>query len=230
MKNNSLVFLWLFGLCVCVAQAQAVVITKLELVERTPFVVGSSSVIDIVLVETRDPGDTSVIGTLPTVSANIRFSGSGSSSFIASNLVDHEIQAGRFFDNGGGSSIINQSGFTGTVEQYDGSPSATDDPLGTISSPTTATLRLASFTLSGGAVGESVTFTLEDFDSALDDIVLDDGASGIVLDGTIQFGSLTITGSSGGGGGVVPEPTSVALFGSLVGGLMLRRRKNRSSK
>jgi len=102
-------------------------------------------------------------------------------------------------------------------------PSASDDPLGVIVSPTQTTLRLASFTLSGGAVGDVISFTMSDFDTQLDDLVLADGT---VLDGTLIYGALTITGSSGGGGGgVVPEPTSVALFGSLLGGLLVRLRK-----
>jgi hypothetical protein len=68
---------------------------------------------------------------------------------------------------------------------------------------------------------------MSDFDALLDDIVLADGT---VLDGLITYGALTITGSGGGGGGgVVPEPTSVALFGSLLGGLLVRHKK-RSKK
>jgi len=64
---------------------------------------------------------------------------------------------------------------------------------------------------------------MSDFDPSLDDLVLADGT---VLDSQVSYGSLTITGSSsGGGGGVVPEPSSIALFGSLVGGMMLRFRK-----
>jgi hypothetical protein len=53
-------------------------------------------------------------------------------------------------------------------------------------------------------------------------------ADGTILDSQVIYGSLTVTGSSsggGGGGGVVPEPTSIALFGSLLGGLMVRYRK-----
>jgi hypothetical protein len=66
---------------------------------------------------------------------------------------------------------------------------------------------------------------MSDFDALLDDIVLADGT---VLDGLITYGGLTITGS-GGGGGAVTEPTSVALFGSLIGGLLVRCKK-RSKK
>ena len=222
-----------FTFCAMTALAlegQAAVVSELVLVERTPFVVGTPTIVDVILKETRAVGDTSQIGTFETVSGNIKFTWSGSSAFVVSGLTDYGTQAGRFFDNGGGSSNINLLPGTmlGTVEQNDLSPSLTEDPLGVITSPTQATIRLASFTLSGGAVGESITFTMSDFDALLDDLVLSDGT---VLDGLITYGSLTITGSGGGGGGggVVPEPTSVALFGSLLGGLLVRHKK-RSKK
>ena len=156
--------------------------------------------------------------------SNTKFTWTGSSSFVVSNLLDHGIQAGRFFDNGGGSSVrtLDTSAKFGTVEQADYTPSATEDPLGTIVSATQATLRLASFMLGGGAVGESITFTMSDFDQSLDDLVLADGT---ILDSQVLYGSLTVTGSSSGGGGVVPEPSSITLFGSLVAGLMVRYRK-----
>ena len=213
-------------------QGQAAVVSTLTLIERTPFVVGSPSIIDVVLQETRNAGETPLIGTSEMVFSNTRLTWAGSSSFVVSNLLDHGTQNGRFFDNGGGSSVINLDTLakSGTVEQADLVVSANEDPLGTIVSATEATLRLASFTLGGGAVGESITFTMSDFDSALDDLVLADGT---ILDSQVLYGSLTVTGSSsggggsggGGGGGVVPEPTSIALFGSLLGGLMLRYRK-----
>ena len=206
-------------------ESRAAIVSELLLVGRTPFVVGTPTVIDVILKETRDPSDTSILGTIETVSGNILFNWTGSSAFVVSGLTDYGTQNGRFFDNGGGSSAIDLDTVAryGLVEQNDLIPSASDDPLGVVVSPTQTTIRLASFTLSGGAVGESITFTMSDFDTQLDDIVLADGT---VLDSTLIYGTLTITGSSGGGGGgVVPEPTSVALFGSLLGGLLVRLRK-----
>lgn len=213
------------AMCTTALESQAAIVSELLLVERTPFVVGTPTVIDIILQETRGPSDTSILGTIETVSGNILFNWTGSSAFVVSGLTDYGTQNGRFFDNGGGSSTIdlNTAAMYGSVEQNDLIPSASDDPLGVVVSPTQTTIRLASFTLSGGAVGESITFTMSDFDTQLDDIVLADGTA---LDSTLIYGALTITGSSGGGGGgVVPEPTSVALFGSLLGGLLVRLRK-----
>ena len=225
MKTILQMLVALCSLSLWIGQGQAAVISTLTLVERTPFVLGSPSIIDVVLQETRNAGETSKIGTTELIFSNTKFTWNGSSSFVVSNLLDHGIQAGRFFDNGGGSSVrtLDTSAKFGTVEQADYTPSASEDPLGTIVSATKATLRLASLTLGGGAVGDSITFTMSDFDPSLDDLVLTDGT---VLDSQVSYGSLTITGnSSGGGGGVVPEPTSIALFGSLVGGMMLRFRK-----
>ena len=225
MKTILQMLVALCSFSLWIGQGQAAVVSTLTLVERTPFVLGSPSVIDVVLQETRNAGETSKIGTTELIFSNTKFTWTGSSSFVVSNLLDHGIQAGRFFDNGGGSSVItlDTSAKFGTVEQADYIPSASEDPLGTIVSATKATLRLASFTLGGGAEGDSITFTMSDFDPSLDDLVLADGT---VLDSQVLYGSLTITGSSsGGGGGVVPEPTSIALFGSLVGGMMLRFRK-----
>ncbi|MFM7517385.1 MAG: PEP-CTERM sorting domain-containing protein [Pirellula sp.] len=202
-------------------ESRAAIVSELLLVERTPFVVGTPTVIDIILQETRDPSDSSILGTFETVSGNILFNWTGSSAYVVSGLTDYGTQNGRFFDNGGGSSTIDldTTARYGAVEQNDLTPSTSDDPLGVIVSPTLTTIRLASFTLSGGAVGDVISFTMSDFDTQLDDIVLADGT---VLDGTLIYGSLMITGSSG---GVVPEPTSVALFGSLLGGLLVRLRK-----
>jgi hypothetical protein len=229
MKKILCAVLAFYSMAALALESQAAVVSELILVERTPFVVGTPTIIDVILKETRDVGETSQIGTFETVSGNIKFTWTGSSAYTVSGLTDYGTQGGRFFDNGGGSSTIdlNTSTLSGTVEQADLSPSASEDPLGVIVSPTLASIRLASFTLSGGAVGESITFTMSDFDALLDDIVLSDGT---VLDGLITYGSLTITGSGGGGGGgVVPEPTSVALFGSLLGGLLVRHKK-RSTK
>jgi hypothetical protein len=207
-------------------ESRATVVSELLLVERTPFVVGTPTVIDIILQETRGPSDNSILGAFETVSGNILFNWTGSSAYVISGLTDYGTQNGRFFDNGGGSSTIDldTAARYGAIEQNDLIPSASDDPLGVIVSPTLTTIRLASFTLSGGAVGDVISFTMSDLNTQLDDIVLADGT---VLDGTLIYGSLTITGSSGGGGGggVVPEPTSVALFGSLLGGLLVRLRK-----
>lgn len=225
MKTILQMLVALCSFSLWIGQGQAAIISTLTLVERTPFVLGSPSIIDVVLQETRNAGETSKIGTTELIFSNTKFTWTGSSSFVVSNLLDHGIQAGRFFDNGGGSSVItlDTSAKFGTVEQADYIPSASEDPLGTIVSATKATLRLASFTLGGGAVGDSITFTMSDFDPSLDDLVLADST---ILDSQVSYGSLTITGSSsGGGGGVVPEPSSIALFGSLVGGMMLRFRK-----
>ena len=230
MKTILQMLVALCSLSLWIGQGQAAVVSTITLVERTPFVLGSPSIIDVVLQETRDAGETSKIGTTELIFSNTKFTWTGSSSFVVSNLLDHGIQAGRFFDNGGGSSVrtLDTSAKFGTVEQADYTPSATEDPLGTIVSATQATLRLASFTLGGGAEGDSITFTMSDFDPSLDDLVLADGT---VLDSQVLYGSLTITGSSsGGGGGVVPEPSSIALFGSLVGGMMLRFRKRTSKQ
>ncbi|MFM2011640.1 MAG: hypothetical protein RLZZ396_424 [Planctomycetota bacterium] len=229
MKKILCAVLAFYSMAALALESQAAVVSELILVERTPFVVGTPTIIDVILKETRDVGETSQIGTFETVSGNIKFTWTGSSAYTVSGLTDYGTQGGRFFDNGGGSSTIDLNTLTlsGTVEQADLSPSASEDPLGVIVSPTLASIRLASFTLSGGAVGESITFTMSDFDALLDDIVLSDGT---VLDGLITYGALTITGSGGGGGGgVVPEPTSVALFGSLLGGLLVRHKK-RSTK
>ena len=230
MKTILQMLVALCSLSLWIGQGQAAVVSTITLVERTPFVLGSPSIIDVVLQETRDAGETSKIGTTELIFSNTKFTWTGSSSFVVSNLLDHGIQAGRFFDNGGGSSVrtLDTTAKFGTVEQADYTPSATEDPLGTIVSATQATLRLASFTLGGGAEGDSITFTMSDFDPSLDDLVLADGT---VLDSQVSYGSLTITGSSsGGGGGVVPEPSSIALFGSLVGGMMLRFRKRTSKQ
>ena len=230
MKTILQMLVALCGFSLWIGQGQAAVVSTITLVERTPFVLGSPSIIDVVLQETRDAGETSKIGTTEMIFSNTKFTWTGSSSFVVSNLLDHGIQNGRFFDNGGGSSVrtLDTSAKFGTVEQADYTPSATEDPLGTIVSATQATLRLASFTIGGGAEGDSITFTMSDFDPSLDDLVLADGT---VLDSQVSYGSLTITGSSsGGGGGVVPEPSSIALFGSLVGGMMLRFRKRTSKQ
>jgi hypothetical protein len=233
MDSMKTILQMLVALCsfsLWIGQGQAAVVSTITLVERTPFVLGSPSIIDVVLQETRDAGETSKIGTTEMIFSNTKFTWTGSSSFVVSNLLDHGIQNGRFFDNGGGSSVrtLDTTAKFGTVEQADYTPSATEDPLGTIVSATQATLRLASFTLGGGAEGDSITFTMSDFDPSLDDLVLADGT---VLDSQVSYGSLTITGSSsGGGGGVVPEPSSIALFGSLVGGMMLRFRKRTSKQ
>jgi len=214
------------AMCTTALESQAAIVSELLLVERTPFVVGTPTVIDIILQETRDVGDTSLIGTLSMVSGNIRFGWSELNSFEISVLTGHGTQNGRVFDNGDdppgpATTLLDFKNSTANVSQIDVLISATEDPLGTIINSTQATLRLASFTLSGGAVGDVISFTMSDFNTQLDDIVLADGT---VLDGTLIYGALTITGSSG-GGGVVPEPTSVALFGSLLGGLLVRLRK-----
>ena len=230
MKTILQMLVALCSFSLWIGQGQAAVVSTITLVERTPFVLGSPSIIDVVLQETRDAGETSKIGTTEMIFSNTKFTWTGSSSFVVSNLLDHGIQNGRFFDNGGGSSVrtLDTTAKFGTVEQADYTPSATEDPLGTIVSATQATLRLASFTIGGGAEGDSITFTMSDFDPSLDDLVLADGT---VLDSQVSYGSLTITGSSsGGGGGVVPEPSSIALFGSLVGGMMLRFRKRTSKQ
>jgi hypothetical protein len=204
-------------------RSYSAVVTEVALIQRTPLFVGSSTIVDVFLRETRDITDTSKLGTLPTISGNIKFTWSGSNSFTISNLLDHGVQSGRFFDNGGGSSIIvlDAASAVGTVEQVDLSPSLSEDPLGTIVNGTLTTLQLASFSVSGGAVGESINLFTEDFDLGLDDLVLEDGT---VLDPQVSYGSLSINGLQD-PGNVVPEPSSIALFGSLLGGLVAGCRK-----
>jgi hypothetical protein len=195
----------------------------LEFRPQSPFTLGGSTTVDVVLRESRISGSTSDLGTKATTFGNFRFTWSGSAAYTVSNLQDHGIQVGRSFDNGGGSSIVdlNTASNYGTVEQLDATPEATD-PMGTIVSNIEATLRLGSFVLSGGAVGETVTFQMEDFDNVLDDIVLEDGT---VLDGVINYGSMDFSVSA------VPEPSSMLALGVLIGGVGLRHwRKRRAAR
>jgi hypothetical protein len=195
----------------------------LEFKPQSPFTLGGSTTVDVVLRETRISGSTSDLGTKATIFGNFRLTWSGSAAYTVSNLLDHGIQGGRSFDNGGVSPIVdlNTASNYGTVEQLDAIPEATD-PLGTIVSNIEATLRLGSFVLSGGAVGETVTFQMEDFDNVLDDIVLEDGT---VLDGVINYGSMDFSVSA------VPEPSSMLALGVLIGGVGLRQwRKRRTAR
>lgn len=195
----------------------------LEFKPQSPFTLGGSTTVDVVLRESRISGSISDLGTKATTFGNFRLTWSGSAAYTVSNLLDHGIQGGRSFDNGGGSSIVdlNTPSNYGTVEQSDAIPEATD-PLGTIVSNVEATLRLGSFVLSGGAVGETVTFQMEDFDNVLDDIVLEDGT---VLDGVINYGSMDFSVSA------VPEPSSMLALGVLIGGVGLRQwRKRRTAR
>lgn len=196
----------------------------LEFKPQSTFVLGGSTTVDVVLRETRTAGSTSDLATKATVYGNFKFTWSGSAAYTVSSLQDHGIQGGRFFDNAGGSSIVdlNTPSNYGSVDQYDGVASATEDPLGTANSSIEATLRLGSFVLSGGAVGETVSFQMEDFASGLDDIVLEDGT---VLDGVIQYGNMDFSVSA------VPEPSSILALAALAGGVGIRQwRKRRVSK
>lgn len=192
----------------------------LEFKPRTPFTMGTPTTVDIVLRETRASGATSDLGTKATTFGNFRFTWSGSLAYTVSNLQDHEVQNGRFFDQGP-SIVLNTTSNFGTVVQSDSIVSATEDPLGTITSPIEATLRLGSFVLSGGAEGTSVTFTMADF-SGDDDIVLDDGT---VLDGLINYGTTEFSVAA------IPEPSSWIAVGAMVWGVGFRQwRKRRQSR
>jgi hypothetical protein len=88
-----------------------------------------------------------------------------------------------------------------------------------------ATLRLGRFVLSGGAEGETVTFSLQDFDPGFEDIVFFDGANSISLDSLI-----TTYGSSDFSVAAVPEPSSMLAIGALVVGVGFRQwRKRRAA-
>lgn len=194
----------------------------LEFKPQSTFVLGGSTTVDVVLRETRTAGSTSALATNATIYGNFKFTWSGSAAYTVSSLQDHGIQGGRFFDNGGGASIIdlNTPSNYGTVEQLDAIPSASEDPLGTVNSSIEASLRLGSFVLSGGAVGETVSFQMEDFAAGLDDIVLEDGT---VLDGVIQYGNMDFSVSA------VPEPSSMFALAALVGGVGIRQWRKRRS-
>ena len=195
-----------------------------ELVASGPMIVGQSITVDVLLRETREDGTDSTLANNAMVSGDISFSWAGSSAFVVSGLKDYGLQSGRLFDNGGGSSTLqlDSTSKVGSVSQYDLFDSDTEDPKGIVVSSTVATIRLASFVVSGGVGGESVTFQLSDFDSLLDNLVL---VNGSVLDGVIEFRSLTLTGVE------VPEPTSIAVVGALLSGFAIRRvRTNRSGQ
>lgn len=193
----------------------------LEFKPRTAFALGSPTTVDIVLRETRASGSTSDLGTKHTTFGSLRFTWSGSLAYTVSDLKDHEVQSGRFFDQPS-NIVLNTTTNFGTVEQSDSIPNAADDPLGTITSPIEATLRLGSFVLSGGAEGTAVTFTLADF-SASDDIILDDGT---VLDSLINYGSAEFSVAA------IPEPSSFVALGTIVGGVGYRqwRKRRRTQK
>lgn len=195
----------------------------LEFKPQSPLVLGGSTTVDIVLRETRASGSTSALGTSVTNTGSFRFTWVGSSAYTVSNLQDHGDQGGRTFDNNGGAATIelNTLSSFGTVDQFDVEPIPGLDPLGTVNSSIEATLRLGSFVLSGGAVGETISFQMEDF-SAFDDITLDDGT---VLDSVIQYGNMDFSVSA------VPEPSSMVALGVLASGIGLRHwRKRRLAK
>lgn len=204
----------------------------LEFVPQSQFVLGGSVTVDIVLRETRLAGQTSQLANNVMISGNLRITRSGSTAYLVSNVEGHGNQSGRQFDNGfdpvapptilpGDPSLAS----TITIEQYDVIASALD-PLGNANSSIEATLRLGQFVLSGGAVGETVSFSMQEFDSTpgFDDIVLFDGVNSISLDSLIQYGSSDFSPTA------VPEPSSMLAIGVLIGGVGIRQwRKRRTS-
>ena len=188
----------------------------LELVPQSSFTLGGSTIVDVILRETRAAGATSDLGTKATIRGNFRFTWTGSTAFTVSGLEDHGNQGGRFFDNFGSSPILdlNSGAQYASAQQFDAIPEASD-PLGTIGSSMEAMHRLGRFVVSGGAIGESINFQMVDF-SGFEDIVLENGGSGIVLDGVIQYGNATFSVSA------VPEPSSMLMIGALLGGVGIR--------
>ena len=217
--NNRFAFVWTVVI-ILLGSSRAYADYFLEFKPQSTFVLGGSTTVDVVLRETRTAGSTSDLATKATIYGNFKFTWSGSTAYTVSSLQDHGIQGGRFFDNAGGSSIVdlNTPSNYGSVDQYDGVGPAPDDPLGTANSSIEATLRLGSFVLSGGAIGETVSFQMEDFALGLDDIVLEDGT---VLDGVIQYGNMDFSVSA------VPEPSSMIALAALAGGVGFRHWRKR---
>lgn len=210
----------------------------LEFVPQGQFVLGGSLTVDIVLRETRLAGQTSQLANNIMISGNLRITRSGSTAYLVSAVDGHGDQGGRQFDNGSNPYApptitpdpndplvpFDPIAPVMTIEQYDGIDNGAADPRGTENSAIEATLRLGRFVLSGGAEGETVTFSLQDFDSVFEDIVLFDGANVISLDSLITYGSSDFTVAA------IPEPSSMLAVGVLVGGAGFRQwRKRRAA-
>lgn len=195
----------------------------LEFKPQGQLMLGGSVTVDIVLRETRIAGSNSDLATKFMQYGNFRFNWTGSSAFNVSLVEGHGQQGVREFDNGGLGPTLgpgDSSLLYRTVEQSDSIVDAATDPLGTIVSNVEASLRLGRFVLSGGALGETVTFQMVDFDSGADDIVFDDFT---VLDSAIQYGSMDFSVSA------VPEPSSILVLSALVGGVGLRQWRKRKA-
>jgi hypothetical protein len=218
MKCFSLILAMLICLVVSPTKSEAATVWFLDFKPQSSFLAGGTTTVDIVLREKRDLGDVSLLETVHISSANFRFSwsGTGTSSVVAGSLEGHTIQGGRFFDNGntsysGENVFLDTTNRFGTVEQFDLLP-GTDDPIGSPLNSLESSLRVGRFTVSGGSLGDTNSFTLADFDPSFADITLEDGT---ILDGIINYGTMNVA--------TVPEPSSVALLSALIGGFAVRR-------
>jgi hypothetical protein len=227
MNRISLILATLVCLVTSFNESKAATVWFLDFNPQSSFVAGGTTTVDIVLREKRDAGDISLLETVNMSSANFRFSwsGTGSSSVVAGSLEGHTIQGGRFFDNGntsysGENVFLDTTNRFGTVEQFD-LLAGSDDPIGSPVNSLESSLRVGRFTVNGGSLGDTNLFTLADFDPTFDDLTLADGT---VLDGIINYGSMNVA--------TVPEPSSVALLSTLLGGFAARhwRRKRLAKK
>lgn len=221
-------FSWaLFAVAACflfvpVRSASAGYVYNLEFSGPTQVIGGQTINIDVFLVESFT-GATTTLDTIlgdPTQGATggtfrVTRSGAGGNAITSAlGSVD--------FDNGGGGATINTSASSATVEQIDLLAVPTT-PTGT-QSGSTFRLFLGQISVVGSNImGAQNTFTFQDF-GAGDDLALFDandvlGTAG-VLDGIVNYGSITIT--------AVPEPSSMLLGGMFACGSVVaawRRRK-----